>query len=44
LSDEPENWTGALDIEELDDPGTEVTDTSPDDWAEPGEDFRHFDT
>lgn len=31
----PENWSGALDIAEVDDFGTEVTDTSPDDWDEP---------
>ena len=40
LSDEPENWSGAMDISEQDDLGTGVTDTSPDDWTEPGEDYR----
>lgn len=40
LSEEPENWTGALDIVETDDFGTEVTDTRSDDWTEPGEEFR----
>ena len=40
LSVEPENWSGALDIAETDDLGTGVTDTSTEDWAEPGEDFR----
>ncbi len=40
LSEEPENWAGALDIAEEDDLGTGITDTRPDDWAEPGEDFR----
>ena len=40
LSEEPENWTGALDIAEQDDLGTGVTDTRPDDWTEPGEDYR----
>jgi hypothetical protein len=40
LSVEPENWAGALDIAEEDDLGTGVTDTSSDDWTEPGEDFR----
>ena len=40
LSEEPENWTGALDISEPDDLGTGITDTQPDDWTEPGEDFR----
>ena len=43
LSKEPENWTGALDIAEQDDLGTGVTDTEPDDWAEPGEDYRRPD-
>lgn len=40
LSEEPENFTGALDIAEQDDCGTEITDTYPDDWSEPAEDFR----
>ncbi len=40
LSEEPENFTGALDIAEQDDLGTEITDTKPEDWAEPGEYFR----
>ncbi len=40
LSEEPENWSGALDITEQDDLGTGVTDTLVDDWTEPGEDFR----
>ena len=40
LSEEPENWAGALDIAEEDDLGTGVTDTKSDDWTEPGEDFR----
>ena len=40
LSVEPENWTGALDIDEKDDLGTAITDTGPEDWAEPGEDYR----
>ena len=40
LSEEPENWTGALDIGEKDDLGTEITDTRDDDWAEPSRDFR----
>ena len=43
LSVEPENWSGALDIAEQDDLGTGVTDTKPDDWTEPGEDFRQPD-
>ena len=40
ISDEPENWSGALDVAEIDDYGTEVTDTRPSDWTEPGKDFR----
>ena len=40
LSEEPENFSGALEIVEQDDRGTEVTDTKPEDWTEPGEDFR----
>ena len=43
LSEAPENWTGALDIAEQDDLGTGVTDTTPDDWTEPGEEFRRPD-
>ena len=40
LSEEPENWSGPLDMAEVDDLGTEVTDTQAGDWEEPGEDFR----
>jgi hypothetical protein len=36
LSEEPENYAGAYDIAELDDYGTEITDTEPGDWTEPG--------
>lgn len=43
LSEEPENFTGALDIAEQDDLGTEITDTQPEDWSEPGEYFRRPD-
>ena len=43
LSEEPESWTGALDIAEQDDLGTGVTDTTPDDLSEPGEDYRRPD-
>ena len=31
---EPENWFGAVDIEEQDDMGTEITDTSLEDFTE----------
>jgi len=40
LSEEPENWSGALDIVETDDLGTEVTDTTEDDWMEPLEEIH----
>jgi hypothetical protein len=40
LSEQPENWRGALDIAEKDDLGTGITDTRSGDWSEPGEDFR----
>jgi hypothetical protein len=43
LSVEPENWSGAMDIGDNDDLGTEITDTSAEDWEEPGEDFRDSD-
>lgn len=34
--EEPENWSGPLDVGELDDlTGTEVTDTAPEEWTEP---------
>ena len=40
LSEAPENWSGALDIGEQDDFGTEITDTSSDDWDSPQQEFR----
>lgn len=40
LSVAPENWAGALDIIEQDDFGTEITDTTPDDWSEPEKEFH----
>lgn len=43
LSEEPENWAGALDIAEQDDLGTEITDTTPEDWDSPQEEFRSSD-
>ncbi len=39
LSEEPENWAGPFDIAERDDLGTGVTDTQPEDWAEPEQEF-----
>lgn len=37
----PENWSGALDIAEVDDLGTGITDTAPEDWRAPQEELRH---
>lgn len=34
ISAEPENWSGSVDIGEIDDYGTEVTDTAADEWDE----------
>lgn len=39
LTNEPENWTGALDIGERDDLGTEITDTTARDWNEPQDEY-----
>lgn len=39
-SEEPENWGGVLDIGEVDDYGTEITDTTPEDWEEPLEELK----
>lgn len=43
LTEEPENWTGSLDVAERDDLGTEVTDTDDADWSEPFTQFRNPD-
>ena len=40
-AEEPENWSGALDVAEADDLGTEVTDTTEADWHAPEEEVRH---
>ncbi len=40
LCEAPENWAGALDITEQDDFGTEITDTTPEDWRDPEKEFR----
>jgi len=40
LSEEPENWSGAIDVGEIDDLGTEVTDTTNDDWNTPLQELR----
>jgi hypothetical protein len=39
-SEEPENWSGAVDIAEKDDYGTEVTDTETDDWDSPLQEIK----
>ncbi len=39
LSEEPENWSGVMDIAEQDDLGTEITDTNPADWSDPLKEF-----
>jgi hypothetical protein len=39
-SPEPENWSGALDVGDIDDLGTEVTDTTADDWNAPLQELR----
>ena len=39
LSEMPENWSGALDISEQDDFGTEITDTNKQDWDDPQKEF-----
>ena len=36
----PENWSGPLDIGNVDDLGTEITDTSRSDWDEPLNEFE----
>lgn len=38
--EEPENWSGPIDVGEIDDLGTEVTDTSGDDWNAPLQELR----
>lgn len=37
---DPENWAGAMDVGNLDDLGTSVTDTVPADWSAPLVEFR----
>lgn len=36
----PENWSGPLDIGNVDDLGTEITDTNRSDWDEPLNEFE----
>ena len=40
ISTAPENWSGAIDVGEVDDYGTGVTDTKPEEWDEPIEEIR----
>lgn len=40
LCEAPENWSGPLDINNVDDLGTEITDTSPSDWKAPLDEFE----
>ncbi len=40
IGSEPENWSGAIDVAEVDDYGTNITDTNPEEWDEPLEEFR----
>ena len=39
-AEEPENWSGSLDIAEIDDLGTDVTDTTAADWDAPLQEVR----
>ncbi len=43
LSEEPPNWSGPLDVGNLDDLGEDITDTAPEDWEEPMESFKSVD-
>jgi len=40
ISTAPENWSGAIDVGEVDDYGTGVTDTKPEEWDEPIKEIR----
>lgn len=40
MCEAPENWSGALDIDNEDDFGTEITDTRRSDWNAPFDDFE----
>lgn len=39
IGEPPANWSGATDIGELDDYGTEITDTTSSDWNDPLREF-----
>jgi hypothetical protein len=34
-AEDPENWSGIFDVSELDDLGTDITDTATEDWTAP---------
>ena len=36
----PENWSGPIDVAEIDDFGTEITDTSAEDWGAPLQEIK----
>ncbi len=36
----PGNWTGPFDVAETDDLGTQITDTTADDWAAPQQEIK----
>jgi hypothetical protein len=36
----PENWSGPVDVAEVDDLGTQITDTTADDWAAPQQEIQ----
>lgn len=38
--EEPENWTGPVDVAEADDLGTQITDTTADDWVAPQQEIQ----
>ena len=40
MCEAPENWSGALDIDNVDDLGTEITDTPRSDWNAPFNEFE----
>ncbi|MCL7487867.1 MAG: hypothetical protein M8357_06815 [Desulfobulbaceae bacterium] len=40
LCEAPENWSGPLDIDNVDDLGTQITDTSSSDWKAPLNEFE----
>ena len=43
IGEAPENWSGAMDIGEQDDLGTEVTDTNSEDWSDPLQEISRTD-